>query len=263
MITTALNPASGLTADRLPYALSGARLGDTSAAWDGTALYPALAARTLGKSGSPWANSFLTAARFGNGSFGPTLTTSGTSPNESLLLTAPTSGVISVPGSGVLISGNSRYGLQVGSALIGTDGGDGTAVFGSVQTGMNFWIQSVKMLSLVGTANLAITGGPGNLTICAGTGNSRAMALQTTTAGGVATTALTLDASQNATVAGYISGTTGLRVNGIERINTTRPVWTNGANPTLRDFTGAATAGDALALLETLMRDLRSIGILA
>lgn len=48
----------------------------------------------------------------------------------------------------------------------------------------------------------AITGGASNMTLTSGIGNSRTMILRTTTSGGTATTALTLDASQNAQFAG-------------------------------------------------------------
>lgn len=54
----------------------------------------------------------------------------------------------------------------------------------------------------LGASTSSITGAAGNMTITAGTGNSRTLALQTTTSGGSATTALTLDASQGMTVAG-------------------------------------------------------------
>lgn len=52
--------------------------------------------------------------------------------------------------------------------------------------------------------NGIITGGAGNMTITAGTGNSRTMALQTTTSGGVATNALVLGADQSATITGRL-----------------------------------------------------------
>ena len=53
-----------------------------------------------------------------------------------------------------------------------------------------------------------ITGGTSSMTITAGTGNSRTLALQTTTSGGVATTALTLNADQSATFANTVNATT-------------------------------------------------------
>lgn len=48
----------------------------------------------------------------------------------------------------------------------------------------------------------SIVGGAGNTTITAGTGNSRTLILQSTTSVGVATTALTIDASQNTVISG-------------------------------------------------------------
>lgn len=57
--------------------------------------------------------------------------------------------------------------------------------------------------SLTAVAN--ITGGASSMTITAGTGNSRTMALQSTTSGGTATTFLTGDASQNVTLAGNLT----------------------------------------------------------
>lgn len=53
-----------------------------------------------------------------------------------------------------------------------------------------------------------ITGGASSMTIVAGTGASRTLTLQTTTAGSVATTALTLAADQSATFANTVNATT-------------------------------------------------------
>lgn len=50
----------------------------------------------------------------------------------------------------------------------------------------------------------SITGGAANFLLVAGTGNSRTITLQTTTSGGVATTALTIGATQNAAFVGSI-----------------------------------------------------------
>lgn len=54
-------------------------------------------------------------------------------------------------------------------------------------------------LTLSGGAAAGISGGAGNMTITAGTGNSRTLTLQTTTSGGTATNAVVFDASQGAT----------------------------------------------------------------
>lgn len=67
-------------------------------------------------------------------------------------------------------------------------------------------------VSFDGSANISgsmtslgdLTGGASSMTITAGTGNSRTLILRTTTSGGTATTALTLNADQSATFAGSI-----------------------------------------------------------
>lgn len=59
-------------------------------------------------------------------------------------------------------------------------------------------------LTLSGTST--IIGGAGNMTITAGTGNSRTLTLQTTTSGSVPTTALSIDNAQNMTGVGYLAG---------------------------------------------------------
>lgn len=87
---------------------------------------------------------------------------------------------------------------------------DGTTAVGTWDTsGSNLTVANNLTVS-GGTFNLgattsAITGGAGNMTITSGTGNSRTMALRTTTSGGTATTALTLGADQGATFAGQIA----------------------------------------------------------
>lgn len=60
--------------------------------------------------------------------------------------------------------------------------------------------------SLTGVGN--ITGGASSMTITAGTGNSRTLALQSTTSGGTATTFLTGNADQSVTFVGAVSGIT-------------------------------------------------------
>jgi len=64
---------------------------------------------------------------------------------------------------------------------------------------------TVATLRLTIDAAGKLIGGAQNLTIQSGTGNSRTMIFQTTTSGGVATTALTLNADQSAAFAGAIS----------------------------------------------------------
>jgi len=60
------------------------------------------------------------------------------------------------------------------------DGGDGSGIY----------------LTASGTKNFIITGAAGNMTITAGTGNSRTLTLQTTTSGGTATNAEVISATQ-------------------------------------------------------------------
>lgn len=71
--------------------------------------------------------------------------------------------------------------------------------------------------NISGTGAWTLTGGAGNMTIVSGTGNSRTMILQTTTSGGSATTALTLNADQSATFAAgaAVGGTLALGANSI------------------------------------------------
>lgn len=74
---------------------------------------------------------------------------------------------------------------------------------------------SALSLTLSGGAAAALTGGAGNMTIVAGTGNSRTLALQTTTSGGVATTAFLLNATQSGILAGNLTfGTAGSILSG-------------------------------------------------
>lgn len=72
------------------------------------------------------------------------------------------------------------------------------------------WGQNIDGSSTVNGSMSAvgnITGGASSMAITAGTGNSRTLALQTTTSGGVATTSLTLNADQSATFANTVNAT--------------------------------------------------------
>ena len=90
-------------------------------------------------------------------------------------------------------------------AQIGGNGGTAVTLDG-VQTLTNKTLTSPVISAITGLSTM--TGGAGNMTITSGTGNSRTMALQTTTSGGVATTALTLNAAQGAAIAGTTEATT-------------------------------------------------------
>jgi hypothetical protein len=95
---------------------------------------------------------------------------------------------------------------NIGSATGSVSGNAGTAT--ALQNARTLWGQSFD-----GTGNISgnltavgnITGGASSMTITAGTGNSRTLALQSTTSGGTATTFLTGDASQNTTLAGNLT----------------------------------------------------------
>ena len=87
-------------------------------------------------------------------------------------------------------------------AQIGGNGGTAVTLDG-VQTLTNKTLTSPVISAITGLSTL--TGGAGNMTITSGTGNSRTMALQTTTSGGTATTALTLGADQSSTTAGSLT----------------------------------------------------------
>ncbi len=72
--------------------------------------------------------------------------------------------------------------------------------------GQNFNGSANVSGSLTAVGN--ITGGASSMTITAGTGNSRTLALQSTTSGGTATTFLTGNADQSVTFAGALTGVT-------------------------------------------------------
>lgn len=80
------------------------------------------------------------------------------------------------------------------------------------------------------TAVTDITGGASNMVITSGTGNSRTMTLRTTTAGGVATAALTLGADQSTTFGGTAA-------HGANSITMTGSLATTGARVTKGWFT--------------------------
>lgn len=75
----------------------------------------------------------------------------------------------------------------------------------------------------------SITGLAGNMTITAGTGNSRTLALQSTTSGGVATTFLTGNADQSVTFAGAVSGISTLGASGVVTLTNATGATSGGA----------------------------------
>ncbi len=93
--------------------------------------------------------------------------------------------------------------------------------------------------SLTGIAS--VTGTTGNMTITSGVGNSRTMILQTTTSGGTATTALTLNADQSATFANAINATSPSFTTSLVTPSTTFALLNTTAT-TVNAFGGASTA---------------------
>lgn len=81
-----------------------------------------------------------------------------------------------------------------------------TATNGTAITAMRS--DAAPALSANITGIQTITGLAGNMTITSGTGNSRTMILRTTTSGGTATAALTLDATQGGTFGGSVTTST-------------------------------------------------------
>ena len=142
-----------------------------------------------------------------SGASGAATTISTTTSGATLFLSTSGNGLVRA-----LCPGSSEYQFQLGafaddSLQMGRSTSTGDIVFNLATTGAgtNSYILRSKGVTLVSFAAGQIIGNAGNMVITAGTGNSRTMALRTTTAGGTATTALTLDASQNATFAGSVA----------------------------------------------------------
>jgi hypothetical protein len=91
----------------------------------------------------------------------------------------------------------------------------------------------------------SVTGGAANMTITSGTGNSRTLSLQTTTSGGVATTALLLDATQGASLTGNFQAGAAIGDLGIAlTLKNTATFATGGRGSAIR-FTGTGSANMA------------------
>lgn len=110
-------------------------------------------------------------------------------------------------------------------------------------------------LTLSGGAAATITGGAGNMTITAGTGNSRTMALQTTTSGGTATTAVTINATQDVALSSTTNSTsftTGAETIagglGVSKTITALHYAGGGTAPTAAVGTGAGTSPSAVTV---------------
>lgn len=109
-------------------------------------------------------------------------------------------GVVELATDAETVTGTDAVRAVTPSALSARLGNPGP--IGAVPGTGSFTALSATGTLTLGTTTSQITGASGNMTITAGTGNSRTLALQTTTSGGVATTALTLNADQSATFAG-------------------------------------------------------------
>ncbi len=122
------------------------------------------------------------------------------------------SGTLAFTGAGTTLTvaaTGSVSGTNTGDNTVSTSGAATTAV--TLLTARNLWGQSFNggadvTGSLTSVGN--ITGGANNMNILSGTGVSRTLTFQTTTAGSVATTALTLSDTQAATFANTVNATT-------------------------------------------------------
>lgn len=110
-----------------------------------------------------------------------------------------------------------------------------SSVLALAASSATFTTSGSDTLVLSGGANAALTGGAGNMTITSGTGNSRTLVLQTTTSGGAATNALSLSATQDATIGGDLT------ISGGDMAMTGAATITGGAgNMTVTAGTGAS-----------------------
>jgi hypothetical protein len=128
----------------------------------------------------------------------------------------------------------------------------------TLTTSRNLWGQGFNGSADV-TGNLTsvgnITGGASSMTIQAGTGNSRTLALQSTTSGGTATTFLTGNADQSSTFGGNISGTGAWTVTGGAGNMTIVSGTGNSRTMTLQTTTSGGTATTAATISATQVVD--------
>ena len=135
------------------------------------------------------------------------------------------SGTVTVVSSGnltstALVTGGGTQTLQTPSATSTLDSSGNLSVAGNTAVGGNLNVTGSTTVASIstgavtgtsltisggtltlGTTTSTITGAAGNMTIIAGTGNSRTLSLQSTTSGGTATTFLTGNADQSVTFA--------------------------------------------------------------
>lgn len=164
------------------------------------------ASRTLTLSGNPSLS-------------GVTISNGGTIDTGGFTLTVPATGTAALLGVANVFSAPQTIGttntLRFGATAAATVGVSADTTAGILQlispTSGTITLTTANALSatLSGGAAFSLTGGAGNMTITSGTGNSRTMILRTTTSGGTATTALTLNADQTATFAGAVTCASG------------------------------------------------------
>jgi len=247
-ISTTINPAAGLTANKVPYALSGGRLGDSGITFD------------------PAANGNITLLPNGTGSvntFGTRLAVRISADSG-----ATSRGVQIIPGSTTANNTIRGWGAGGASALLvlaGASTGDGldraalrlstsdNGYISAVPHGTGAFLVGTSTDSLNGRVQLAshsaYTGGYAFGTVADGTETLfRSAAGTIRTLGTLRAATVQMDSS--------------LVVNGVTRVNTTQPDWTAAA-PGIRTFDpGSATLSDVCTCFSRLVNDLIDIGIL-
>lgn len=163
----------GLTSDTLAFATSGA----TSLRISGGA-----SSMIVGGAG----NMILQAGTGASRSFALRVTDAGSTSFTCLSLSTVQLFLSNSGCSGLLRAGNGTAGAP--SLSFGGDDDNGMYLFGADTVGIA--TGGAASLRIRGGASPTIFGGAGDMTIQAGTGNSRNLTLQTTTSGGVATTAV-------------------------------------------------------------------------
>lgn len=275
-LTTSLNPAVGLTANKIPYALGNGRFGNSGITFD------------------PAANGDITFAPNGTGVLKNSSVTYGftTNSNSNRLLLRGDSGAglgiagtgqphvtgsegLSIAGSRLILGGSANVGS--GAVMLQTH----TTLAGGYAFGADTGLYRVGtgIVGINGTASDAFLRFYENGVVRGQVGSS-AGSTYLDSPGAIrlrvngSTVALLLDASSNATFGGHVDALTSLRVNGVSRINTTQPDWTVTAGYAMdRAIQQVGTATNDVATLDlkfkeisdalcTLVADLQSIGIL-
>lgn len=123
-----------------------------------------------------------------------------------------TFGIVDSTSAASSITGGLVISAALGTTATSTGiGGGNINTGGTLTTGGTATINTAV---IDGSAATTFTGGAGNMTITAGTGNSRTLALQSTTSGGAATTFLTGNADQSINLANKITTYNGIATAG-------------------------------------------------